>query len=193
MRRYDRMRTAAFPGSFDPFSIEHLYITEMAAQDYDLVYVIIADNKAKDRMFLTKERVTIAKHSCAKLDNVVVTSTDRIVVDFVKELGVNTLIRGLRDTKDFEYERGIASWNRLIGDIKTVGIFGRNDIISSTAIRELINFEDGRWKPFVNPEAVPYIEELLSMSIFERSGHLKCSWNAKQVKPDHENICKTVG
>ena len=151
---------AIFAGSFDPFTTEHKYIAETACEEFDNVYIVIAVNKNKTGMFTVAERIKIAELSCP-FKNAKVMATTRLIVDLAKDLKVQRLVRGLRHTTEYEYELRIATGNLLIGGIKTIGVFPRTTSISSSDVRELINFKDNRWIPYVDPATVDYINAII--------------------------------
>jgi len=155
---------AIFAGSFDPFTTEHKYIAETACEEFDKVYIVIAVNSKKNKdntgMFTVAERIKIAELSCP-FKNAKVMATTRLIVDLAKDLKVQRLVRGLRHTTEYEYELRIATGNLLIGGIKTIGVFPRTTSISSSDVRELINFKDTRWTPYVDPAAVDYINTII--------------------------------
>ena len=135
------MRTALFPGSFDPFTMGHMDILRSALKMFDRVIVAVGYNSAKSGFFHPELRVQIIKDAVAGLENVEVCSYRGLTVDFCKEMGVNCIIRGLRTTTDFEMESVIAQANRKMApDIQSIFIPAGHEysFISSTVVRDVL-------------------------------------------------------
>lgn len=136
------MRTALFPGSFDPFTLGHMDILRSALTMFDRVIVAVGYNSAKSGFFHPDIRVQIIKDAVAGLENVEVCSYRGLTVDFCKEMGVSCIIRGLRTTTDFEMESVIAQANRKMApDILSIFIPAGHEysFISSTVVRDVLN------------------------------------------------------
>ena len=136
------MRTAIFPGSFDPFTLGHMDILRSALKMFDKVIVAVGYNSAKSGFFPPELRVRIIKDAIAGLENVEVCSYRGLTVDFCKEMGVGCIIRGLRTTTDFEMESVIAQANRKMApDILSIFIPAGHEysFISSTVVRDVLN------------------------------------------------------
>ncbi|MBQ7293000.1 MAG: pantetheine-phosphate adenylyltransferase [Clostridia bacterium] len=106
------MSLAIVPGSFDPITVGHVDIVERAAKIFDTVVVMVMVNREKNYMFSIDKRTQLAKLSCDHLDNVKVLSSEGMLVDVVKELGANAIIKGVRTIKDFKYEQIQAYYNK---------------------------------------------------------------------------------
>ncbi len=135
------MRTALFPGSFDPFTMGHMDILRSALKMFDRVIVAVGYNSAKSGFFHPELRVQIIKDAVAGLENVEVCSYRGLTVDFCKEMGVNCIIRGLRTTTDFEMESVIAQANRKMApEILSIFIPAGHEysFISSTVVRDVL-------------------------------------------------------
>lgn len=136
------MRTALFPGSFDPFTLGHMDILRSALTMFDRVIVAVGYNSAKSGFFHPDLRVQIIKDAVAGMENVEVCSYRGLTVDFCKEMGVSCIIRGLRTTTDFEMESVIAQANRKMApDILSIFIPAGHEysFISSTVVRDVLN------------------------------------------------------
>lgn len=134
------MKTACYPGSFDPITNGHLEIALRATKMFDKVYILIADNSAKKYFFTLEERVSMAKEAVKDYPSIEVVSTSSLVVSKAKELGSEILIRGLRAVTDFEYEFQVAAVNEYIDPaIEMVFLMSRREqaFISSSHIKEL--------------------------------------------------------
>ena len=135
------MRTALFPGSFDPFTMGHMDILRSALKMFDRVIVAVGYYSAKSGFFHPELRVQIMKDAVAGLENVEVCSYRGLTVDFCKEMGVNCIIRGLRTTTDFEMESVIAQANRKMApEILSIFIPDGHEysFISSTVVRDVL-------------------------------------------------------
>lgn len=134
------MRVALFPGSFDPFTIGHYDIVERALGLFDRVVIAIGENNTKQPIFPLDERLTAIRKAFADQPRVEVVSYSDLTVDLAQRIGAQFIIRGVRDTRDFEYERSIAEANRQLGNIETVLLYTRPEYahISSTLVRDLL-------------------------------------------------------
>ncbi len=136
-------RIAIFPGSFDPFTNGHYDVVQRGTVLFDKVIIAIGNNSSKQRSFEVKKMVEIIKEVFAGNDKVEVTDFKGLTADFAKEVGANFLLRGLRNTTDFEYENTIAQANRHINkNLETVFLITSPALaaISSTIIREIYRF-----------------------------------------------------
>ena len=134
------MKTAIYPGSFDPVTYGHLDIIERSAALFDRLVIGVLVNAAKTPMFSMEERVEMLKEETKHLENVEVKSFSGLTVDFARENGAGFMVRGLRAVTDFEYELQLSHTNREIApDLDTVflttGI--RYGYISSSVTKEL--------------------------------------------------------
>ena len=108
------MRIAIYPGSFDPFTNGHLDLTARGAQLFDRVVVAVAHNPAKTSLFTPEERVDMIREAVKRLKHVAVMHFAGLVVDCARQVGAQTLIRGLRAVSDFEFEFQMALMNRRL-------------------------------------------------------------------------------
>ena len=134
-------RRALFPGSFDPFTAGHLNILKRALTMFDEVIVAVGINQDKRGFFSMDQRIDIINQATADLDGVSVLKYDNLTIDICAELGVNHMVRGVRNMVDFETERTIADMNRrLAPDIETIIIPIAQEFahISSSAVRDLL-------------------------------------------------------
>lgn len=138
----DMARIALFAGSFDPFTKGHYALVKRALPMFGKIVVGIGVNSGKKCMFSVDERVEAIRNAFADEERVEVMVYDSLTMDFAKEIGADVLLRGVRSTKDFEYEREIADANLLVGGIETVLLISEpeNASISSSIVRELITY-----------------------------------------------------
>ena len=135
------MRTALFPGSFDPFTLGHMDILRSALKMFDRVIVAVGYNSAKSGFFHPDLRVQIIKDAVAGMENVEVCSYRWLTVEFCKQMGVSCIILGLRTTTDFEMESVIAQANRKMApEILSIFIPAGHEysFISSTVVRDVL-------------------------------------------------------
>lgn len=133
------MKIAIFPGSFDPFTIGHYDIVKRALTLFDKIVIGIGQNQAKQSTFSLAERLERIEKAFADESRVVVTTYDGLTVDFARTHGATHIVRGVRSTIDFEYERSIAEANRQLSGIETVLLYTSPEYghISSTLVRDL--------------------------------------------------------
>lgn len=133
-------RIAVFPGSFDPFTIGHKAIVDSALALFDKMYIAIGINSSKNSFISLENKL---KHiSSVYNDNqkIEVISYDGLTVELCKNVHANFILRGLRNTTDFQYEKSIAQMNKeLYSDLETVFIVPPPHLghISSTIIRDI--------------------------------------------------------
>ncbi|MDH7516002.1 MAG: pantetheine-phosphate adenylyltransferase [Bacteroidota bacterium] len=134
------MKTAVYPGSFDPITNGHLDVLDRATALFDTVIVTVAKNPAKQTLFSPEERIALIEEAVAGRRRVRVEAFDGLVVDFARQNGASALVRGLRAVSDFEFEFQMALMNRkLAPDIETVFLMPNEKYtyLNSSVIREL--------------------------------------------------------
>ena len=115
------MRTAVYPGSFDPITNGHIDLIERALCIFDRLIVAVAEQLSKSPLFTMEERVEMVRETTKKYDRVMVDQISGLTVDYVKGQGVSVIVRGLRAISDFEFELQMALMNRkLSSEIETV-------------------------------------------------------------------------
>ena len=116
------MKIAVFPGSFDPITLGHLDIVERAIPLFDQIIVAIGTNTAKKNMWSTEERQEFIQKTFANHPSVVVKTYQGLTADFCKAEGAQFILRGLRNTTDFNYEQTIAQANQKVNGVDSVFI-----------------------------------------------------------------------
>ena len=149
------MKTAIYPGSFDPITNGHLDILKSGSEIFDKVIIAVSYNVNKKGFLSVDERVDLIKKSVAHLDNVEVDAFEGLTVEYAKKKQADVLLRGLRTSFDFEYELQLSQTNNaLFGDLKTVFLITKPEFnfISSSMVREIL-LNKGDISKFV-PKAV---------------------------------------
>lgn len=136
------MKTAIFPGSFDPFTIGHYDVVRRALQLFDKIIIGIGTNATKQPVFSVEERLKQIEETFRNDPRVKVQVYDSLTVDFAKQTGAQFILRGVRCIADFEYERNMAEANKEIGGIETILLYTSPEYahISSTLVRDLYSY-----------------------------------------------------
>lgn len=147
-------KVGLFPGSFDPFTKGHEAIIMKSLSLFDQIIIGVGINSTKKYMFDTNKRVKHIESLIKNQENIRVEQFEMLTVDYCKEVGANFIIRGLRNSKDFEYERSIAQMNYDLSGIDTIFLLTEQkySAISSSIVRE-IHANNGPMESFVtNPD-----------------------------------------
>jgi pantetheine-phosphate adenylyltransferase len=149
------MRTAIYPGTFDPLTLGHLDIVARARQTFDEVVVLLAVNDGKTPLFPLAKRLELVRACVAGLAGVRVDCHDGLLADYALRTGASAIVRGLRAISDFDYEFQMAIINRKLAPrVETVFLMPSEEwsYLNSSIVRELWRFR-GDYSRFV-PEAV---------------------------------------
>jgi len=150
------MKSAVYPGTFDPVTNGHIDIIERALKLFDKLYIVVADNPQKAATFSGEERVAMLKEALKKHNGKLeVEYFYGLLLNYVKNKKSNVIVRGLRAISDFEFEFSRALIGReMEKDIETIFLMTKDDyaFISSSIVKEIAMF-DGSVKGFV-PEIV---------------------------------------
>jgi len=134
-------RIAIFPGSFDPFTIGHESVVNRSLSLFDKIIIMIGYNANKKSFFSIEQRVKWINQIFQNVEKVEVRLHDGLTVDFCKEVGAKYILRGLRTSADFEYERAIAQINKKMHpEIETVFLLTlpEHTPVNATIIRDII-------------------------------------------------------
>ena len=136
------IRKAFFPGSFDPFTIGHLSLVNRALALVDEVIIGVGINDAKNSLLSADKRVDYIERVFEKEKRVRVVKYKGLTVDAARNEGAAFILRGLRNSNDFEFERNIAETNRMLEGVETILLFSEPALahISSSMVRELFRF-----------------------------------------------------
>lgn len=135
-----KLRTAIYPGSFDPITLGHIDLIKRLQGQFDELIVVIAENASKTCLFSIEERVKLAKDALKDLHSLRIEPFSGLTVNYAKTVQAQVIIRGLRALSDFEYEFAIANMNRrLAPEVETMMIFTSPEysFISSKLIKEV--------------------------------------------------------
>tara|TARA_B110000261_G_scaffold132076_1_gene148400 strand:+ start:586 stop:1038 length:453 start_codon:yes stop_codon:yes gene_type:complete len=137
------MKKAIFPGSFDPLTLGHVDIIKRGITLFDEVIIAIGENSSKDYMFSLEERIKFIESTFRDNPKVSVMSYSGLTIEFCKEIGVDFILRGLRNPADFEFEKAIAHTNRHLSTLETVFLLtsAQTSFISSSIVREIIRYK----------------------------------------------------
>lgn len=136
-------KLAICPGSFDPVTNGHVDIIERASKIFDEVIVAVFNNEAKSPLFSVEERMELLRESTKYLPNIIIDSSDHLLMDYAKEKHADAVIRGLRAVSDFEYEMQITSMNKKLNpEIETLFMMTNNrySFLSSSMIKEAAKY-----------------------------------------------------
>ncbi len=138
------MRKAVCPGSFDPITNGHLDIIERTSRLFDDVTVLVVINPEKKPAFTPQERMDMISRVTSHLDNVHVDCYYGLLVDYIKEKNITTIVKGLRVMTDFEYELQMAMTNRtLYPEAETLFLTAKqkNMYLSSSLVKQVAAFK----------------------------------------------------
>jgi len=134
------MKTAIYPGSFDPITNGHIDIAYRAAKLFDKLIIAVAEKKSAKQLFTLGERVVLIEDVFSNNNNIEVVPFKNLVTDLAREKSANIIVRGVRTVSDFDYEFKMAVMNKkLHEDIETVFFNSTENFsyISSSLVREI--------------------------------------------------------
>ena len=159
------MRTAIYPGTFDPITFGHIDVIKKSLKIVDRVVIATTDNVNKNYFFSADERLSIIKNSLFKdlklnKKNITVIPFDTLTINLCKKYKAKVIIRGLRAVSDFEYEFQLAGMNKKLNlDIETMFLMSdvENQIISSKFVKEISKLK-GNINKFVTKSTVKMLK-----------------------------------
>jgi pantetheine-phosphate adenylyltransferase len=144
------MKKAVFPGSFDPITLGHVDVIERGLRMFDEIIIAVGENSSKTNLFSLDQRKEFISEAFKDHPKVSVISYQGMTVDLCQKLKVDFILRGLRNSADFEFEKSIAQINRDMAPIETVFLLTAAETahISSSIVREIIK-NKGAFQKFV--------------------------------------------
>lgn len=141
-KSFTTKRIALFPGSFDPFTIGHASLVSRGLQLVDEIIIAIGINDQKQGLFPLDKRLNAIRTLYKDEPRIQVASYQSLTVDFAEEKEAGFILRGIRSTLDFEYEKNIADINRQLNGIETLILFTEPEYasVSSSVVRELFRY-----------------------------------------------------
>lgn len=144
------MNRAIFPGSFDPITLGHVDIIKRAISVFDEIIVGIGINNEKKHLFSNNLRIKFIEDTFKKEPKIKVKNYKGLTINFCKKNNIDTILRGIRNPSDFEFEKAIAHTNYKLSGIETVFLITNPEFsyISSSIVREIIE-NNGNYKKLV--------------------------------------------
>lgn len=139
----EQKRIAVFPGSFDPFTVGHESVVRRAMPLFDKIVIAIGFNINKSGFFTLDKRIGWIKDVFKGESKIEVSSYSKLTIDYCKDINAQYILRGLRTSADFEYERAIGQTNRLLeSGVETVFMLteSHHTFINSTTVRDIIRY-----------------------------------------------------
>jgi pantetheine-phosphate adenylyltransferase len=159
------MNKAVFAGSFDPFTLGHLDLVQRASGLVSELVVLLGVNQTKKGLLSNEERLEIASLSTQHLSNVRIDSWEGLTVEYMKREGIRYMIRGLRNSRDLEWEQSM-SWanQRLSPACESIMLLSapEHQFLSSSVVREILHF-GGDIHGLVVPAAIPLLKAKCSL------------------------------
>ena len=134
---------AVYSGTFDPITIGHLDIIQRGSKIFDKLLIAVAESNEKNTMFSLNERIYMIKNATKNFQNIEVKPFKTLLVNFLQQEKINTIIRGVRNTIDFEYEKSMDLANKSLDqNIETIFFNSKPEMefISSSIVRTILNY-----------------------------------------------------
>ena len=137
------MKTAIYPGSFDPITLGHLNIIKRAALCFDKLIVCVMVNSQKNGLFTPEERVELIRRVVSQLPNVEVDASSVLLAEYARRRKARVIVKGLRAVSDFESEVQMAVVNRKLNPNVDTMFLPSNEkytYLSSTVVKEMVRY-----------------------------------------------------
>jgi pantetheine-phosphate adenylyltransferase len=137
------MKKAVFPGSFDPITLGHVDLIYRGLEIFDEIIIAIGVNADKKQLFSLEDKIQQIKNTFINEQKIKVASYKGLTIDFCKSVNSKYILRGLRNSSDFNYEQSIAQTNSSLSSIESVFLISSPQLahISSTIVRDIIKNE----------------------------------------------------
>ena len=137
------MKKAVFPGSFDPITLGHVDLIYRGLEIFDEIIIAIGVNADKKQLFPLEDKIQQIKNTFINEPRIKVASYKGLTIDFCKSVNSKYILRGLRNSSDFNYEQSIAQTNSSLSSIESVFLISSPQLahISSTIVRDIIRNE----------------------------------------------------
>jgi pantetheine-phosphate adenylyltransferase len=159
------MRTAVYPGTFDPITLGHMDIIRRGAKLVDRLVIGVTTNPSKSPMFSVEQRIAMVRREIDGVGNdIEVVSFDSLLMDFAEREGASMIVRGLRAVADFEYEYQMAGMNQQLNDrVETVFLMADVSLqpIASRLVKEIALY-GGDIRKFVPPAVVDDVRRAIA-------------------------------
>jgi len=160
------MRTAIYPGTFDPITLGHIDVIKKSLKLVDRLVIATTDNSNKDYFFSIDERIDMIRLSLFKdlklnMSKIKIVPFNTLTIDLCKKYKAEVIIRGLRAVSDFEYEFQLAGMNKKLNNkIETIFLMSdvENQIISSKFVKEISKL-DGNVSKFLTKSVIKYLKK----------------------------------
>lgn len=158
------MTVAVCPGSFDPITLGHLDVVLRARAMFDEVVVAVARNSAKAALLPVERRVALAQDALAGVDGIRVEAVEGLLADYVRAVGANAVVKGLRGGADFDAEVPMALMNRHLSGVETVFVVGDPALahVASSLVKDVARF-GGPIEDLVPPGVAVAVREALTV------------------------------
>jgi len=158
------MRTAIYPGSFDPLTNGHLDVIQRATKLFDRVIVAVAKSESKHPLFTLEERLPLVRQAVSELPNVEVDAFECLLVEYAVQRSASAIVRGLRAVSDFEFEFQLALMNRNLDErVETIFMMPKDTytFLSSRIVKEIARL-NGDVSAFVPAHVQAALKEKLA-------------------------------
>ena len=153
---------AMYPGTFDPLTLGHEEIIDRAANLFDHLLVSVANDSLKSTMFELDDRLKLVEIISSRYANVTVSAYDGLTIDFAKSNNINVILRGVRNSSDFNYESQISQMNNAMDKSLESLFFIASDSyksITSSLVRQVISL-NGDYSNFISNDVGRYIKKI---------------------------------
>ena len=153
---------AMYPGTFDPLTLGHEEIIDRAANLFDHLLVSVANDSLKSTMFELDDRLKLVEIISSRYPNVTVSAYDGLTIDFAKSNNINVILRGVRNSSDFNYESQISQMNNAMDKSLESLFFIASDSyksITSSLVRQVISL-NGDYSNFISNDVARYIKKI---------------------------------